>query len=167
HDRPRQHGLPRARLADDPECLPPVEIERHAVDGAHHAARGVEVCLQLGHAQQRHVGRGRWCFGDRFAQLADVAHTRLSRTSIRARTTSPRKLRLSTVKKMNNAGMKMMCGDSASLPRSPAMMLPHDGVGARTPTPRMLSVPSATMATAIPSSAIDIIAGSTLGSTSR
>ena len=47
------------------------------------------------------------------------------------------------------------------------MMLPHDGVGGFTPTPRMLSVPSATIATATPSSAIDIIAGSTLGSTSR
>ena len=46
-------------------------------------------------------------------------------------------------------------------------MLPHDGVGARTPTPRMRSVPSATMATAMPSSAIDNIAGSTFGSTSR
>ena len=60
-----------------------------------------------------------------------------------------------------------MCGDSLIFPRSSPMMLPHDGVGGFTPTPRMLSVPSATIAIAIASSAIDIIAGITLGSTSR
>ena len=46
-------------------------------------------------------------------------------------------------------------------------MFPHDGVGGLTPTPRIDSVPSATIATAIPRSAIENIAGSTLGSTSR
>ena len=46
-------------------------------------------------------------------------------------------------------------------------MLPHDGVGGRTPTPRIASAPSATIATAMPSSAIENIAGSTFGSTSR
>ena len=46
-------------------------------------------------------------------------------------------------------------------------MLPHDGVGGFTPTPRMASVPSATIATATPSSAIENIAGRTFGSTSR
>ena len=47
------------------------------------------------------------------------------------------------------------------------MMFPHDGVGAWTPTPKSDSPPSATIATPTPSSAIDIIAGTTLGSTSR
>ena len=53
-----------------------------------------------------------------------------------------------------------MCGDVNSSPRSTAMMLPHDGVGASTPTPRIARAPSATMATATPSSAIENIAGS-------
>jgi len=46
-------------------------------------------------------------------------------------------------------------------------MLPHDGVGGRTPTPRMARVPSATIAMATPSSAIENIAGATFGSSSR
>jgi hypothetical protein len=45
-------------------------------------------------------------------------------------------------------------------------MLPHDGVGSWMPIPSTLSPPSATMTTAMPSSAMENIAGSTLGSTS-
>ena len=51
--------------------------------------------------------------------------------------------------------------------RPSAIMLPHVGVLASTLAPRMASVPSATIATAMPSSAIEYIAGSTFGSTSR
>ena len=42
-------------------------------------------------------------------------------------------------------------------------MFPHDGVGGRTPTPRIASAPSATIAIAMPSSAIENIAGNTFG----
>ena len=60
-----------------------------------------------------------------------------------------------------------MCGARLMYWRPIAIMLPHVGVSGSTLAPRMLSVPSATIATAMPSSAIEYIAGSTLGRTSR
>ena len=76
-------------------------------------------------------------------------------------------LSASTVKKIMSAGSNTMCGARWSLMRPMAIMLPHVGVSVSTLAPRIASVPSATIATAMPSSAIDDIAGSTLGSTSR
>src|SRR3954454_18593208 len=49
----------------------------------------------------------------------------------------------------------------------PAIMLPHDEFGFGTLRPNSARPPSITMTIAIPSSAIDSIAGSTLGNTSR
>ena len=72
-----------------------------------------------------------------------------------------------TVKKMHSAGSNTTCGARCNAVRPMAIMLPHVGVSVSTLAPRMASVPSATIATAMPSSAIDNIAGNTLGSTSR
>ena len=43
HDRHRGHALARAGLADDPEHLAALELERDAVDGVHDAVLGREV----------------------------------------------------------------------------------------------------------------------------
>ena len=76
-------------------------------------------------------------------------------------------LSASTVKKIINAGSNTMWGARWSWVRPMAIMLPHVGVSVSTLAPRMASVPSATIATAMLSNAIDIIAGITFGRTSR
>jgi hypothetical protein len=43
-----QDRLAAARLAHDAEGLAALELERHAVDGAHQAARGPEPRLEVG-----------------------------------------------------------------------------------------------------------------------
>ena len=96
--------LPRARLADDAERLAAVERERHAVDGAHEAAVGLEVGLDVGDPEHRVVDGRRRRGWRRFGR--GVAHRPPSRTSKRDRTTSPRKFRASTVKKMRIDGLE-------------------------------------------------------------
>ncbi len=63
-------------------------------------------------------------------------------------------------------GTATMWGARARSDRPKAIMFPHDGTSVM-PTPSSARLPSATMATATPSRAIDTMAGSTLGSTSR
>ena len=70
HDRARQHRLAGARLADDAERPAPVEVERHAVDGAHDAPARLEVCLEVDDPQQRLVRPGARARGDRLIQLS-------------------------------------------------------------------------------------------------
>ena len=47
HDRHCGHALARARLADDAEHLAALELERHAVDGAHDTVFGDEVDVEV------------------------------------------------------------------------------------------------------------------------
>src|SRR6266702_2196826 len=49
----RIHALAASRFADKPECAPLVEVQRNAVDGAHHARFGVEADFQIVDFQQR------------------------------------------------------------------------------------------------------------------
>ena len=62
-------------------------------------------------------------------------------------------------------GMRTRPGALQAVDRPLAIMFPHDGVG-RLDADAEARPPSATMATAMPSRAIENIAGSTLGSTS-
>src|SRR5690606_38518782 len=77
HDRAAEDRLAGARLADDAERAPPVEGERHAVDGPHRAGRRAEPGPQVGDLEQ---GLG----------LGGRRHRPPSLTSKRALTTSPR-----------------------------------------------------------------------------
>src|SRR5450759_1215663 len=159
HDRTGQHGLARPGLADDAEGLAALEGERNTVDGAHQAPLALEVGREVADLEESAVVVG---VGETLG-----AQIPASRTSKRDRTTSPRKFRARTVTKIMIDGSNVMCGDVNSSPRSTAMMLPHDGVGGFTPTPRIASVPSATMAMAMPSSAMENNAGATFGRSSR
>ena len=77
-ENPCQRRLPAAGFAHEPERLPPVQLERHAVHGEHLGARlpprpapHVKMLLDVANVQQdalRVVDRGRGC-GARFAQL--------------------------------------------------------------------------------------------------
>ena len=72
-----------------------------------------------------------------------------------------------TVKKMKMVGAITIIGTRRSSGLPAARMLPQDGVGSLTPKPRKARPASATMATPIASRVIAIMAGTTLGSTSR
>ncbi len=90
HDRARQHRLARTRLTDDADGLAPLQRERDAIDRAHKSALGLEERLYFGDVEQRTIER---CVGEPVVCLANAtapAHRTLSRTSKRARTTSPR-----------------------------------------------------------------------------
>ena len=76
--------------------------------------------------------------------------------------TSPNMLSESTVKKIIIDASKTIWGEVKRFPRSVAMIFPHEGVGGLIPTPKMASVPSATIAIAIPSNEMENMAGSTL-----
>jgi hypothetical protein len=67
HDRHRGHALPRAGLADDPDHLAALELERHAIDGAHDPVLGRELHREIVDFEQlvgHYVGRIR---GSRYA----------------------------------------------------------------------------------------------------
>ena len=120
HDRPAEHRLARTGLADDAEGPAPVEGERHAVDGPDEPGGGAEARAEVGDLQQPLGGPGGAAaappgltcsssvigapFGMRamtdrpfgpsnalcHGSLAPLAHSPASRTSNRARITSPR-----------------------------------------------------------------------------
>src|SRR5690606_8994859 len=89
HDRPGQHGLAAAGLADQAERASSVERERHAVDGPYHAPGRVEVGLEVDDVEQVGARCGE-VVGAGVDVAAALGHSALSRTSNRARTTSPR-----------------------------------------------------------------------------
>src|SRR5205823_5247077 len=67
HDRHRGHALAGARLADDPQNLAALELERDAVDGADYPVLGREVDREILDLEQplgHYVGRIR---GSRYA----------------------------------------------------------------------------------------------------
>src|SRR4051795_13132705 len=68
---------------------------------------------------------------------------------------------------MAMVGMATMNGASRRSDRPEAMSVPHVDVGGSTLAPRMAAPPSATTATAMPSSEMEAMAGNTLGRISR
>ena len=121
------------------------------------AAVGLEVRRHVVDREQRR-GCGRGVVGVGAGSV--VGHRPPSRTSKWARTTSPRKFSASTVKKIMSAGSNTMCGatDEVAAPERDDVA-PRRRVGALTPRRGCASVPSATIATAMPSSAIEIHRG--------
>ena len=103
-----------------PASRPRAEVERHAVDGAHHAVQRVELRVQV-------------------ADLEDGAHSRLaSRGSSRSRRPSPSRFTASTVMARNAPGIRMVQGAIWKKVRPWAMMLPQLGTSGGTPAPRKL-----------------------------
>ena len=78
-----------------------------------------------------------------------------------------RQLKSLLMKKMTSDGASAMCDASRSSPCPLTMMLPHVTTSGLTPAPMIARPPSATITTAMPSSAIENMAGSTLGRISR
>ena len=167
-----EHRLARARLADDAERPAALERERDAVDArARCRGRCSKRRLQVVDLEQRHRRR---CGGKRSASRATDAgcrsHARASRTSKWARSASPRIVEREHGEEDDDRRARRRCAARSDevVARPSTMMLPHDR--RRRPRRRRRgwpSVPSATMTTAMPSSAIENIAGSTFGSTSR
>src|SRR5581483_10327493 len=160
HDRARQHGLARARLAHDAERLALRHLERHPVDGAHVAPLGAEVGDEVVDLEQRSGRR-------RPAPPRARAHTCTSRTSNRDRMRSPTKLSANTVTNMKAEGMRLSCGLSCRKLRPWLIMPPHVAVGARTDWPRNASAPSPTMARAMAMNENAPMGMATLGRISR
>ena len=89
-DRQRRHALAAARLPDDRQRFAGIDLERHAVDGAHDGRVGVEVGLQVVESEQRSGGQ-------RHSRACPPVTRRGSSASRRP---SPRKLKAMTVRKM-------------------------------------------------------------------
>ncbi len=165
--------LPEPDSPTTPRVLPRSRVKDHAVHRADDAALGVEVGAQVDHLSSGPSavsGSNRSVptfVRRRRVLMSALAHSALSRTSNLARTTSPRKLSASTVTKMTSDGASTMLGASLmSLTAGVDDVAPGDDVrihaGADDARPA-----SATIAMATPSSAIESMAGSTLGRTSR
>ena len=59
HEREDGGGLPAARLADQAEPLPRVQLEAHPLDGVHlRGVRRLEPDVQAGHLEQAHMASG-------------------------------------------------------------------------------------------------------------
>src|SRR5690606_22304563 len=146
-DRERRHRLARPALAYDPERLARFERERDAVYRAGHALVGVEVGPEVLHLEQRH-------------QL-------LSRGSSASRSPSPTRLKASTVTTIARPGnvASHHAPNSTSLPS--ATILPHEGAGSGTPSPRNESPASSTIVLPMPSVAATMTGASTLGTRCR
>ena len=123
HDRQRRHRLAAARFADDAERLAARQVERHAVDRAHHA---VERC---GTAVRR----------SRTSRHRRSHAASRSRGSSRSRRPSPSRLTASTVRRGSAPGIRMVQGAIWKKVRPWAMMLPQLGISGGTPAPRKLT----------------------------
>src|SRR5690606_26621023 len=151
-----EHGLAGAGLADDPDGLAPVDVERHAVDGHHRAAGCVEGRAQVAHPEQRGGGLG---LGRR--------HRPASFTSRRRRSVSPTKLSDSTVRNIAAEGMSAAWGASSRWVLLVAIMSPQVGSGGGTLRPRTASDPSSTMTTPMATRPKARTGSTTLGTISR
>ena len=122
HDRPGQDGLARAGLADDAEGPPPVELDRHAVDGAHRAPLGVEVGLEVDHLEQLVAAVGA---PGRRAGHELATHRPPSFTSKYSRTRSPARFSDSTVRNSTKQGTSEIIGLVSSRPLPSLIMKPQ------------------------------------------
>src|SRR6266571_4935578 len=119
----RRDAFAAARLAHQPERLAGLNTQRDAVDGAHHAVVGEEMC----------------------AQILDFQHVQtIEYGSVASRRPSPRKLNASTALAMKTTGMSshgkcanvwMFCASCSNVPQLTN--------GGRMPIPRNVSAVSA------------------------
>src|SRR5713226_6121199 len=129
-DGKRRHRLAAARFAYDAQGLAARQLERHAVDRAHHAVQRVELGVEISDFQDR-------------------VHSRLAnRGSRRSRSPSPKRFTASTVMARNVPGIRIVQGAIWKKVRPWAMMLPQLGTSGGTPAPRKLRPASISIAEA-------------------
>src|SRR5262249_38713586 len=137
HQRQRRHALARAGFAHDAERLAGMDLEAHAVDGAHRPVIGEELRLEVRNLEHGQIGRR----GRRASPLGALpvargdVHRRLAFGSRKSRTPSPRKLKPSTTVKIAKPG-KAATHHCSTSSRPSATIEPHSGVGGTTPSPR-------------------------------
>src|SRR5215207_5802577 len=118
HHRIGGDRLARARLADNSERLALGEAERHLLDRAHGAAAGRELDREILDVEQAGLGHVRRC------------------GSTRSRRPSPRRLKQNTAIISAAPGNKAIHHSPETMKAAPsATMMPHSGVGGRTPRP--------------------------------
>src|SRR6185503_2028082 len=130
HDRQRREALAAARLADEAEDFPALEVEADAIDGFDHPAPQEEV-------------------GDEVAYLENVvaAHSWRNLGSNRSRSQSPNRLTDRTSAVIASPGIRETHHASAMRPRPSETIRPQVGVGGGMPAPRKLSAASAKITT--------------------
>ena len=78
HDRERGHRLARAGFAHDGDDLAAIDVEAHALDGAHHPARGQEMHMQILDLEQGRGAPGTPSNVPRFHPVFDDRHANSS-----------------------------------------------------------------------------------------
>src|SRR5262249_10584000 len=116
--RVRGHGLARAALPDDADRLALADRKSYGFQRAYHTLARPELHRQILDRQER-----------------DLAHV-LLRGSIRSRSPSPTRLKQNTVSISANPGKRDIHHSPDTMKAAPsATMMPHSGVGGRTPRP--------------------------------
>src|SRR5581483_7109019 len=129
YERHARHALPASRLADDAEHLTLVERESHPVHRVHRAVVGVEADREIGDLEQR--------------------HQRVVRGSKMSRRPSPSTLNASAATTIARPGYTASRGACERYDCASWSIVPHDGAGGCTPSPRNERTASPTIASGI------------------
>src|SRR5436309_13350452 len=123
HHRERGHGLARAGFADNAERLAPPNADVDVAHGGHRAAAGGELDRQAADVEEQLVGRR-------------VEHYVRRCGSTMSRNPSSSRLKQKTASISARPGNSAIHHSPETMKAAPsATMMPHSGVGGRTPSP--------------------------------